>query len=161
MITWPAATRLIIGTCAATLGGLAGCNKAPPPRGATPQAAATAGSSATPTASLTAGLQEPPLEVPAHGNNPEVAATAQKYVQWITEKAMPAGLHKPAFPNPNRADQTARLLRYKYGLWGVAETKVASDAALKQQAQFLGLDKPPPNGNYGRMNHGLPTADHK
>jgi hypothetical protein len=163
MITRPKATLFMTGTFAAVLCGLGGCNKAPSQGGATPQAAATSGSSATPTGSLAAGLHEPPLEVPAHGNNPEVAAMQQKYVQWIIEKAMPAGLHKPSFPDPNSTDRAALLQRYKYLLWGVAETKVASDAGVKQAGESLGLDKPAPKGNYGRMADGLPQqpADHK
>jgi hypothetical protein len=163
MPTWPKATFVMTGACTAVLCGLAGCNKAPSQGGATPQGTATAESSATPEAPLTAGLQEPRLEVPTHGNNPEVAAMAQKYVQWIIEKARPAGLHKPSFPDPNRTDSAALLQRYKYMLWGVAETKLAGDAGVKQAGESLSLDKPAPKGNFGHMAEGLPqlSSDHK
>lgn len=67
-------------------------------------------------------------------------------------KAIPAGLHKPALPDPNRTDGAAILQRYKYKLWGAAETLVATDAALKEQERFYG---PAPKGNYGQMAHGL------
>lgn len=163
MIAWPKATLAIAGTCAVVLCGLAACNQAPSQGSATSQTAATSGASAAPASAVATDLQEPPLEVPVHGNNPEVAAKAQKYVQWITEKAMPAGLHKPSFPDPKRTDGAALLQRYKYLLWGVAETKVAGDAGVKMQEQAVGPDKPAPKGDNSRMADGLPklSSDNK
>jgi len=160
MITWPKATLAMTGVCAAVVCGLSACNKAPSQDGPAARVSAASGPSTTPASTLAADLQEPPLEVPLHANNPEVAAKAQKYVDWIVEKAMPAGLHKPSFPDPKRTDQAALLQRYKYGLWSAAETRVATDAALKQQDQFYGKA---PKGSYGRMADGLPkqSSDHK
>jgi hypothetical protein len=100
-------------------------------------------------------LQEPLLAAPRQ-TDPVSVATRQRYVEWVEEKALPAGLHKPSLPDPNRTDPDATMARYKYALWGVAEAKVAGDASIKQQAEALGLDKPAPKGNYGRMAEGLP-----
>lgn len=47
-------------------------------------------------------------------------------------------------------------MRKKYVEWTVAQAKAANDAAVKQANQALGLDKPAPKGNYGRMTDGFP-----
>lgn len=79
-----------------------------------------------------------------------------KYVQWVKEKAMPAGVKKPSFPDPNRSDRAAVMQRYKYGLWNVAETIAANDLAQKQMEQFYSRHQAP-KGNYGKMAEGLPS----
>ena len=137
---WSKTGLFLAGAVVALAGGLVGCNKAPSKEGAASSATAAAATPASASDTVAASLQEPALEIPK-GNSPEVAAVQQRYVQWIIDKAMPAGEKKPSFPDPNRTDSVALLQRYKYLLWGIAETKVAGAAGAKQAGEFLGADK--------------------
>jgi hypothetical protein len=155
MATGRKATLFMIATGAAVVCGLSGCSKGPSQDGGKDQAATGAVSSAKSTGALGAGLQEPPLEPPTRGNGPEVAALRDRYVQWIIDKAMPAGLHQPKFPDPNRTDRAALLQRYKFALWDIAAGRVTTAASLKEQEKFIG---PAPKGNYGHIADGLPQT---
>lgn len=72
------------------------------------------------------------------------------------QRALAAQAPAPPIPDSSRTDPQAVAMRKKYVEWTVAQAKAANDAAVKQANQALGLDKPAPKGNYGRMTDGLP-----
>ncbi len=153
MTNLPKATFVVASALAATLFGLAACNKAPNRSEAASGVGANVGPSVK--GAVTAELKEPPVP-DRERTDPEADAMRDAYVKWVVEKAYPSGLRRPDFPDPRRIDRAAQIQGVKYSLWRVAETQIAGQKALKAQGEQLGVDKPAPKSTYGSMAEGLP-----
>lgn len=90
------------------------------------------------------------------GSPPQAQApSANTTTPADAEKALAAQAQAPRLPDPSRTDPEAVAMRKKWVEWQDAQVKAANEVALKLSRQALGLDKPAPKGNYGRMSEGL------
>ena len=135
MNTWPKATLLLAGTCAAIVCSLEGCNKASGQAAASSQSTAAAEGTTAPSdprSALAAQLHEPPLPDPSRTDR-EAAAMNHEYALWVKEKALPAKLQAPELPDPSRTDREAVAIRAKHYLWEQGQALADLDAGLKQK----------------------------